>query len=222
MSIYLKKEFDDEINQIWLIYTNSFEYYNCLKQLRNYKRTEFSDSRFLSFMTYTSWYILIIELCKVFQHDNKNQHFNIYGLLNRLINNYKNIEFRSLISLSEIQKYNADFTSAKILEIRKRLVELRDKFYAHIDREEKNFEEKISLTYSEIEFLLDTLHHFISEMKLKVLNSHVEFKDDIFVDLTSLLKNTEDFNRKYHEKMMRKYNDESNKLKSEKRPPLVG
>jgi len=153
MSIYRKTKLDKEINQIWLIYTNSFEYYNCLKQIRKYEKTRFSDSRFLSFITYTSWYILIIELCKVYQNDNNNQHFNIYGLLNRLINNYKNLEFRSMISLSDIRKYSDDFNSPKIIDIRKRLVELRDKFYAHIDRQDQNFEREISLTYDEIEYL---------------------------------------------------------------------
>ena len=47
MSVYLKKKFDEEIKQIWFIYTNSYGYYNCLKQIRNYKKTEYSNSRFL-------------------------------------------------------------------------------------------------------------------------------------------------------------------------------
>ena len=136
MSVYLKKKFDEEINQIWLIYTNSYEYYNCLKQIRNYKKTEYSNSRFLFFISYTCWYVLIIELCKIFQYDNKNQHYNIYGLLNRLIHNYKNLEFNSLISLPEIKKYYLNFNSPKIKKIRERIVTLRDKFYAHLDKQE--------------------------------------------------------------------------------------
>ena len=202
MSIYRKTKFDEEINQIWLIYTNSFEYYNCLKQIRNYEKTDYSDSRFLSFITYTSWYILIIELCKVYQYDNNNQHFNIYGLLNRLINNYKNLEFRSMISLSDIRKYSDDFNSPKIRDIRIRLVELRDKFYAHIDRQDQDLEGEISLTYDEIEYLLKTLRNFIFEIKQKVFNGHTEFNEDIFVDLTSVLKATEYYNKKDHEEYM--------------------
>jgi len=214
MSIYRTNKFNDDIEQILSIYHNSYEYYNCLKQLRNYERTEFSDKRFILFITYTSWYVLIIELCKIFQYDNRNQHYNIYGLLQRLINNYKNLEFRSLISLSEIRRYDSDFNSTNIIDIRKRLVDLRDKFYAHIDRQDQNFVDKISLTYNEIEFLLKILHDFIYEIKHKVFNTHVEFTDDIFVDLTSVLRITEDYNRKHHEEIIKEFNEETKRLKS--------
>jgi len=94
------------------------------------------------------------------------------------------------------------------------LVDLRDKFYAHIDRQDQNFVDKISLTYNEIEFLLKILHDFIYEIKHKVFNTHVEFTDDIFVDLTSVLRITEDYNRKHHEEIIKEFNEETKRLKS--------
>ena len=74
--------------------------------------------------------------------------------------------------------------------------------------------DKISLTYNEIECLLNILRDFIYEIRLKVFNSHIEFREDIFVDLTSVLKNTEDYNRKYHEEIVKKLEEETKKLKS--------
>ena len=212
-NIYLKKEFDEDIRQIWLIYTNSYEYYNCLKEIREYERTEFSDARFLFFIKYTSWYVLIIELCKVFQHDNKSQHFNVYGLLNKLRDNYKNLEFNLLIPLSDIHKYISDFNSSEIIEIRKKLVTLRNKFYAHFDRQNQKFIEEINITLNEIEYLLNLLHDFINNIRLKVFNSHVEFKEDIFVDILNVLRNTENCNRRDHEEIIRKFNEETKKNK---------
>lgn len=210
--MYLKTDLDKDISQIWLLYTKSYEYYNCLNQIKKYEKTEYSDSRFIFFITYTSWYILVIELCKVYQNDNKNQHYNVYGLINKLLNNYKKLEYNSLLSLTDVKKYYSDFNSSKIIEIRNKLVILRDKFYAHTDRLNEKFINEININLTEIESLFNTLRAFIFDIKSKVFKSHTLFEDDIFVNINYFLKSMDESNKRHHEEIIRKLNEEKNNL----------
>jgi hypothetical protein len=209
--MYNKNDLDKDISQIWLIYTTSYEYYNCLSQVKSYKKTEFSDSRFMSFIIYTSWYVLIIELCKVYQNDNKNQHFNLFCLINKLLNNYKNLDFKSLITLESITDYHARFNSSEIIDIRERLVTLRDKFYAHFDKD--NLENEVNIKLTEIEILLNLLKNFITDIKYEIFGSQVEFENDIYVQINKALECIEDSNKRYHDEMIHKFNEEMKGLK---------
>ena len=208
--MYNKTDFDRDISQIWLIYTNSYEYFNCLSQLKNYKKNEYTDSRFMSFVIYTSWYILIIELCKVYQNDNKNQHFNVYGLLNKLINNYKNLDFKTSISLETIKNYHLRFNSPEVIDIRDRLIILRDKFYAHFDREK--LEQEVNIQLLEIEVILNLLKDFINEIKLLVFRSQIDFDNDIFVHILNVMDCIDGSNMRYHDKIIRKFKKESKRI----------
>lgn len=210
--MYSTKDLDNAISQIWLMYSNSYEYFYCLKQLKEYAKTEYSDSRFLSFITYSSWYILIIELSKVFQHDNRNQQYNVYGLINKLVNEYKSLEFNSLILLDDVKRFQSDFNSSKIIEIRNRLIILRDKFYAHTDRLDEKFVKEINISISEIELLFKILRDFIFDIKSKVFKSHVLFEEDIFVNIKNILKNVDDSNKRRHDEMIRDLNEERDRF----------
>ncbi len=203
-----KADLEREISQIWLLYTKSYEYFHCLRHLSKFKRTENSDSRFMYFMTYTSWYILVVELCKVFQHDNKNQHFNIYGLINKLKNEYKKLEYKDLLSKPDIDKFYNDFNSEEIISIRDKLVILRDKFYAHTDRQDERIINDKNVDLSEIEKLFDILRAFIFDIKSKVFKRHVIFEDDIFVRLDDVLKNIDENNKRRHEEVLKKFEEE--------------
>jgi hypothetical protein len=210
--MYSTKELNNNISQIWLLYSNSYEYYYCLKQIKEYNKNEYSDSRFLSFITYSSWYILIIELCKVYQHDNKNQHYNVYGLINKLVNEYKTLEFNSLISLDDVKKYQSDFNSSNIIGIRDRLIILRDKFYAHTDRLDEKFVNDININISEVELLFKILREFIFDIKSKVFKSHTIFEDDIFVNIKNILKNFDESKKRHHEEIIREFNKERDRI----------
>ncbi|MFW9989163.1 MAG: hypothetical protein ACFFC3_10940 [Candidatus Odinarchaeota archaeon] len=208
--MYSKNDLEEDISQIWLIYTTSYEYYYCLKLISKYEKTDFTDSRFLVFIIYSSWYILIIELCKAFQYDNKSQHYNVYGLINKMLNNYKSLDFKSSITLNEIKSFYTDFNAEKITEIRDRLTTLRDKFYAHSDRQKLLQEVNVKLT--EIEALLNLLKKFIYEIKQKVFSAEVIFHTDIYVDIGEILKSIEERNQIHHNEIIRKFNEERRKL----------
>lgn len=208
--MYSKKELDKDISQIWLMYTTSYEYFNCLNQIKSYKKTEYSDTRFMSFIIYTSWYVLIIELCKLYQNDNKNQHFNLYGLINKLLNDYKNLDFKTLITLDSIKDYHTRFNSPEILDIRVRLITLRDKFYAHFDR--NNLENEVNITLAEIELLLNLLKDFIVDIKSKIFSSHIDFENDIYVNINYALECIADDTKRYRDEMIRKFNEEMKDL----------
>ncbi|MBE9468070.1 MAG: hypothetical protein IMY72_07085 [Bacteroidetes bacterium] len=179
--------------------------------MSKFKRTENSDKRFLYFMTYTSWYILVVELCKVFQHDNKNQHFNVYGFLNKLKNDYKKLECKDLLSKSEIDKLYNDFNSEEIISIRDKLVILRNKFYAHTDRQDEQIINDKNVDLLEIKKLFDILKNFIFEIKSIVFHSHVIFEEDIFVGLDDVLKNIDKNNKRQHEKFLKEVEEEVEK-----------
>lgn len=211
--MYSKTELDKEISQIWILYTNSYEYYYCLRQVSKYERTEHTDSRFIYFLTYTSWYIIIIELCKLYQNDNKSQQYNIYGLINRLKNNYKKLEYNLLLTKSDIEKYYNDLNSPRIIDIRNRLIVLRDKFYAHTDRLDENFINKINISLDEVEILFNILRAFIFDIKEKVFSSHAVFEEDIFINLDKVLKNIDESKKREHDERIRLLIEEQNNLK---------
>jgi hypothetical protein len=211
--MYSKLDFEKEIDQIWLLYTKSYEYYYCLKKIVKYEKSEYSDLRFISFISYDCWYILIVELCKVFQHDNRNQHFNVYGLLNKLKNNYEKIEYKTQISKAEIDKFYVDFNAPEVIEIRDKIILLRDKFYAHTDRDTDNFVKSISVSLQEVEILFNVLRNFIYEIKSKVFNGHTLFDDDIFLRMDDILKKIESANKIRHEEIIQKFNEETQRFK---------
>lgn len=208
--MYSKSDLNGDISQIWLIYTNSYEYFNCLNQLKNYKESDYTDSRFKAFVIYTSWYVLIIELCKVCQNSNKSQHFNVYCLLNKLINNYKDLDFKALISLEELKRLQSLFNAPKIIDIRDRLIVLRDKFYAHFDREK--LEKEVNIQLAEIDVILSLLKDFISEIKSKVFSSQIDFDNDIFININEVLECIDESNKRYYDEIIRKYNEESKEI----------
>ena len=207
MAKYSKSDLERDISQIWSIYTNSYEYFNCLNQLKNYKKSEYTDSRFMSFVFYTSWYVLIIELCKVYQNNNKSQHFNVYCLLNKLINNYKDLDFKALISLEELNRLKSLFNAPEIIDIRDRLIVLRDKFYAHFDREK--LEKEVNIQLGEIDIILSLLKDFISEIKIKVFRSQIDFDNDIFIHINKVMECIDESNKRYHDEIICKFNEES-------------
>jgi hypothetical protein len=202
--MYLKEELNMDVLQIWLLYTKSYEYFYCLKQINKFKQSEFSDNRFISFISYTSWYILVIELCKVYQNDNKNQHYNVYKLINILKNEYKNLEYKSLLTKDDIEKYYTNFNSLQIIEIRDKLVLLRDKFYAHTDRQDERFIKQINLNLAEIEILFKALRDFIYDINNKVFSIHSVIDDvDIYIDLENVLKKIDDSNLRHRENVIK-------------------
>lgn len=211
--MYSKNDLNEDLKQIWFLYTSAYEYYTCLRQIKEHSKTEYADSRFLFFIKYSCWYILVIELCKVYQNDNRNQHFNVYRLVNKLLNEYKNLEFKSLISLSDIKGFHASFISKEIIETRDRIVTLRDKFYAHTDRQDPKFIDEIIITLDEIECLFNILRDFIFDLKFKIFNSHAEFGNDIFVNMDKILRSLEDSNKRAHEEIIRNFNTGINKFR---------
>ncbi|WP_340076016.1 hypothetical protein [Leptobacterium sp. I13] len=203
-----KSDFNIETSQIWLLYTKSYEYYHCLVQLRDYPITENSNKHFIRFIKHSSWYILVIELCKIFEHKNDTQHYNVYRFLNLLKNNYKGLEFNDVLSKSDIDEYCESFNAENIIKIREKIKTLRNKFYAHTDRYKENFIDEIDVTLSELELLFSTLRNFIIEIRQKVLNSHSSFETDIFIDLQNILVNIHENNKKKHDNIIKKWNDE--------------
>jgi hypothetical protein len=210
--MYLISDLDKDISQIWLLYTRSYEYFYCLRQIKEYGKNENADTRFVFFITYSSWYILIIELCKLYQNDNKSQHYNVYGVINKILNEHKKLEFNTLLSLLDVKKYYSDFNSLKIIEIRNKLIILRDKFYAHTDRLDEKFLDEINISLTEIEILFNILRSFIFDIKNKVFGSHVIFEEDIFVNIKYVLGSVEEKNKRYREEIIKKVNEERKTL----------
>lgn len=202
-----KLDFEKEIDQIWLLYTKSYEYYYCLKKIAEHDKSKFSDIRFISFISYNCWYILIIELCKLFEQNNKNQHYNVYRLLNILKNNYKKLEYKNLISKSDIDQFYNNLNALEVIKVRDKIVQLRNKFYAHTDRDADIFVNNIRVTLNEVELLFNVLRNFIYEIKSKVFDGHTIFEDKIFIQIDEILAKIETANKIRHEEIIRKYND---------------
>jgi transcriptional regulator NrdR family protein len=130
--------------------------------------------------------------------------------LNKLINNYKDLDFKALISLEELKRLQSLFNAPKIIDIRDRLIVLRDKFYAHFDREK--LEKEVNIQLAEIDVILSLLKDFISEIKSKVFSSQIDFDNDIFININEVLECIDESNKRYYDEIIRKYNEESKEI----------
>jgi hypothetical protein len=87
------------------------------------------------------------------------------------------------------------------------LIVLRDKFYAHFDKEK--LERDVNIGLAEIDIILSLLKDFIIEIRIKVFSSQIDFDNDIFIQINKVMECVEERNKRYHDEIIRKFNEES-------------
>lgn len=123
--------------------------------------------------TFYLWNYIVIQTNKLFDPAGGYQ---ILKILNILINNYSNSEWKELIAIEEIDKLQIKINDDKIQKTIKNNKTIRDKFYAHLDKDsvDRNFRE-ISISLSDIKYLISEVNGVMERLHLLAFNSTMAF-----------------------------------------------
>lgn len=143
-----------------------------------YFKTIVENSPSFSRIYRNSYKLFVIELAKVV--DSK-EHFSLLKLVNYIISNRQDLIWKN----SEIEMSRLNFIREEIKKIEDlhldNIKHLRDKFFAHTDKDRHNVELIFSL---QIGFeILEKLRQFYEEIVLKLNNQHIAFS--VFSSLTN-------------------------------------
>lgn len=136
----------------------------------NYFKIIVENSPSFSRIYRNSFKLFVIELAKIL--DSK-EHFSLLKLVDYIISNRKKLIWKN----NEIEMARLNFIREEIKKIEDLHLEdiknLRDKFYAHTDKNRHKVELLFSL---KIGFeILEKLRHFYEEIVLKLNNQHIAF-----------------------------------------------
>lgn len=118
------------------------------------------------------WSMSIIELCKLF--GGKNDSFTMEKLLNTLLNNYKNSEWKNKISKEQIVEWKQKITTHEkhIKKIRK----LRDEYYSHAQRNPEVPYLELYKDNGEIEELLRFAKEVLEKLRFELLKNRYSYE----------------------------------------------
>jgi hypothetical protein len=173
----MKAELQKDISSIWNIFylaKQSFQYsYYLHKPDTEEEATEISRDHFLYFSRHLILRVLVIELCKLYNKDNSNQKFRICNLLNKLKANghYSKLKFnQEKIAEWELtlQSYETTIYTINIL---------RDKLYAHTDRNKPDLEQ-YGFEFEDLKNLLNLAEDIIFQINSDLFDKHSDLKTE--------------------------------------------
>lgn len=164
-----------ELKTILNIYLNAKVFFLDTEYLYNPNTDEERDvinrNLFLRRTRISAWRSSVLELCKLFQ-ENKNEHYNLIGFLEKLKINHSDSEWKKKMPLDKIINFLENINNPKLSSIRKKLKILRDEEIAHTDRNSK----QIVITFSDIKILLRLSEKIIIELKKYYLDTTLELE----------------------------------------------
>lgn len=188
----LKSELKKDILSIWKIFhlaKQSFQYSNYLHSPDTEEEaTEINRNHFLRFTSHIILRVLVIELCKLYNNDNNNQKFSIPKLLKKLKNDghYSKLNFN--------QEKLGEWVS-KLQSLERTVINinvLRDKLYAHTDRQKPDLEQ-YGFEFEELKVLLELTEDIIFNINSDLFDTHTDLRTEFDMCEMDLVKNIVDF-----------------------------
>jgi len=127
-----------------------------------------NSSSFIKRTRYAYWFVAVIELCKLF--GKKNDNFSLYKLLNILCNNFKSSEWYSIQNLQTIKDLQGKINSTEIQTLINNLHGIRDKYYAHSDKNPEKSLEEYTPEFLEVDKLIELSKQIITRIALDLCN----------------------------------------------------
>ena len=118
-----------------------------------------NSSPFIRRTRYAYWFITLLELCKLFK---ENETFSFQKLLNSLCNNFKNSEWNTSQKIHVIKELTNKLRSSDVQIITHKLFQIRDKYYAHSDRNPEKTLEEYTPEFQEVEQLFELSKHILT------------------------------------------------------------
>ncbi|WP_299758267.1 hypothetical protein [uncultured Pontibacter sp.] len=188
----MKAELKKDILSIWKIFhlaKQSFQYSNYLHSPDTEEETtEINRNHFLRFISHIILRVLVIELCKLYNNDNSNQKFSIPKLLKKLKNDghYSKLNFNKEKLgewVSKLQSLERTVININVL---------RDKLYAHTDRQKPDLEQ-YGFEFEELEILLELTEDIIYNINSDLFDTHTDLRTEFDMCEMDIVKNIVDF-----------------------------
>ncbi len=117
---------------------------------------------------HSNWVITILELSKLID-DRPGHKYNLFKLFRCIRNEWQNLELTNRISLDDFSKIenqlNTTIISDRIISIKT----LRDKYYAHTDKENPYPELELIPSFDKVELLINDLKIVLCDLKSKII-----------------------------------------------------
>jgi len=170
------KDLENEIESRYLILVKARDFFEYSKYLNSPETEELKNianrHTFIRKSRYAFWVVSVLEIMKLF--GSKNDEFRFEKLINKLIHNHSKSEWRTYISRDQIKSFESELKSDKITTVISNLKELRDKYYAHSDRNAEEEIDRFVPTFVEFELLLEFSERIINTLSqnMSVIQTH--------------------------------------------------
>lgn len=178
-----EKEFKDEIEKIWdiLIYAkDNFEYCHYLYNTETKEEAEYiKHSNDFKFIREMLWRMAVIELAKLYS-SKKNEHFR----LDKFINKLKGDQYFGDMGIDKLKIAYWELQISQNKETIDVLIDLRDKLYAHTDRNGIS-NSKDSIPFRDVNELIVLAKSIIQDIMETVFDTYADF-DSPLVDTKNI------------------------------------
>jgi hypothetical protein len=185
------EDLEKEIESRFRILVNAIIFYKSCKYLNNPKTEEeknVSDSNaFIRKTRYAFWVLSVLELCKLY--GKKGDHFTFEKLLNKLLMNFDSKPWSFNLQKEQIILWSERIRDQDFKNTINKLHGLRDKYYAHSDRNPEEEINALTPEYEEVELLIDFGKEIVFEIRSKVFDIHQLFETPNMGNANNILRN---------------------------------
>jgi len=190
-----KNQIDELVQVQSRIIVDCFKIVNDIEYLSNASHTEdiaevISGDRFFIRAGNYMWTVLILELNKLFD---KKEDYALSKTLNIAINNFSKVQWDKNESLDGLTKLKNEIEDRKIQDIIGNLNHIRDKQYAHLDRD--RFDKEVLINLSEVRRLLDLSQKTLSEIHWRLHGAGLSLDVDFLGLCEMTVKNLAEYNK---------------------------
>jgi len=156
---------------LWMSAQLAFDDY---KYLRNpdteIERAVVEHDPYIQRSTYIQGVFCVLQLSKIF--GGKNDDFSLRKLLNKLLNEHRGSPWSDKLALTTIKEWIAELEADPIAQSAKRLSDMRDKHFAHSDRNAPPIEDLITSFWTDAPILLAFADRVVGHISLEVCEQY--------------------------------------------------
>lgn len=177
-----KEDYKAEIESIINIWGKAKLFYKDALYLSNPKSAKESELIFrniiLNEIRYLLWLSTVLELCKLFD-DNDKQCFNLHKFIRKIQQDKNKLIFKDKLTSEILKVWETKLKCKQTSDTIKKLKDLRDKYYAHSDRRPELSPEELTPDIKSIEELLMIGQEIIYDFQGNIFETDQDFETPI-------------------------------------------
>ncbi|MDP2385195.1 MAG: hypothetical protein Q8M29_02375 [Bacteroidota bacterium] len=134
------------------------------------------------------WNHLVLQVCIL---SDKTEHYSIPKLLNKMVENYKTAEWGGKVNKNELNEYLDLLNATEFVNEIERIKGVRDKHYAHLDRNRENY----SLSIEEIKKVIGEYEKVMNELSVKTFGTQHGFKRVTYAKYENIIMDLMEYNK---------------------------